>query len=73
MARSDLYVPGFRCGGNWFRFDDADWPFSEAAAKFSYSGQYSSLGGLAGDLTVGAIEGISRLANIANRTQWKDG
>jgi hypothetical protein len=72
LARSDLYVLGFRCGGNWFRFDDADWPFAEAAAKLGYSGQYSNLGGLTGDLTVGAIDGISRLANIANRTQWKE-
>jgi len=72
LARSDLYVMGFRCAGNWFRFDDAGWPFSEAVTKLGYDGQYGSLGGLAGNLTAGAIDGIARLANIANRPQWKE-
>jgi len=72
LARSDLYVVGLRCAGNWFRFDDADWPFSEAVTKLGYDGQYSSLGGLAGNLTAGAIDGIARLGNIAQRPQWKE-
>jgi Ribosome inactivating protein len=72
LARSDLYVVGFRCAGNWFRFDDAQWPFSEAAKSLGYDGQYGSLGGLVGNMTPGAIDGIARLANIASRPQWKD-
>lgn len=72
LARSDLYVVGFQCSGSWFRFDDADWPFSEAVTKLGYDGQYDSLGGLAGSLTAGAIDGMARLANIAHRPQWKE-
>jgi Ribosome inactivating protein len=72
LARSDLYVMGFQCAGNWFRFDDAGWPFSETVTKLGYDGQYGSLGGLAGNLTAGAIDGIARLGNIANRPQWKE-
>jgi hypothetical protein len=72
VARADLYVIGFRCAGTWFRFDDAHWPFSEAATKLGYDGQYGSLGGLVGNLTPGAIDGIGRLANAASRSQWKE-
>jgi len=72
LARSDLYVVGFRCAGNWFSFDDAQWPFSETVTKLGYNGQYRSLGGLAGRLTAGAIDGIARLASISHRPQWKD-
>ena len=72
LARSDLYVMGFRCAGSWFRFDDAGWPFSEAVTKLGFDGQYDTLGGLAGNLTAGTIAGIARLANIANRPQWKE-
>ena len=71
LARSDLYVIGFQCDGNWFHFDDADWPFSEAGTKLGYAGQYSKLGGLGGNLTANAIDGISRLTNINQRPQWK--
>jgi hypothetical protein len=71
LARSDLYVMGFQCAGHWFRFDDAGWPFSDAVTVLGYDGQYGSLGGLAGHLTAGAIDGIARLANIAHRPQWK--
>ena len=72
LARSDLYVLGIECAGTWFRFDDADWPFSEGVAKLGYDGQYRSLGGLAGSLTAGAIEDIAYLANIGDRQRWKD-
>jgi hypothetical protein len=72
LARSDLYVMGFRCAGIWFRFDDASWPFSEAATKLGYDGQYGSLGGLAGNLTPGSIDGIARLGNFTNPLQWKE-
>jgi len=72
LARADLYVIGFRCAGTWFRFDDADWPFSEAVTPLGYDGQYRSLGGLAGNLTAGSIDGIAGLANIAFRRQWQD-
>jgi hypothetical protein len=72
LARSDLYVLGFACGGTWFRFDDAGWPFSEAATKLGYDGQYAGLGGLTGNLTAGAIDGIARLANVGSRPQWKE-
>jgi len=72
MARADLYVIGFRCAGTWFRFDDAKWPFSEAATKLGFDGQYGSLGGLTGNLTAGAIDGIARLTNLASRPQWQD-
>jgi Ribosome inactivating protein len=72
LARSDLYVMGFRCAGGWFRFDDAGWPFSEGVTKLGYDGQYSKLGGLTGNLTASAISGISRLANVGDRPQWKE-
>jgi hypothetical protein len=72
LARSDLYVLGFRCSGNWFRFDDAGWPFSEPVTRLGYDGQYASLGGLTGNLTAGAIDGIAQLANISQRIQWKE-
>jgi hypothetical protein len=72
LARSDLYVVGFRCAASWFRFDAAAWPFAEAGTKLGYDGQYASLGGLAGNLTAGAIDGIARLANVAQRPQWKE-
>lgn len=72
LARSDLYVMGFQCARKWFRFDDAEWPFSEAVTTLGYDGQYRSLGGLKGNLTVGAISGIAQLANIADRSQWKE-
>ena len=72
MARADLYVMGFRCGGTWFRFDDAEWPFSETATRLGYDGQYGSLGGLRGNLTLGGIGGIARLANLADRPHWKE-
>lgn len=72
LARSDLYVMGFQCAGNWYRFDDAAWPFSEAAAALGYDGQYSSLGGLTGNLTAGAIDGVGRLANVTQRVQWNE-
>ena len=72
MARSDLYVMAFRCAGTWFRFDDADWPFSDAVKKLGYDGQYGSLGGLVGNLTPGAIDGVARLASITARLQWQE-
>src|SRR5262249_12345249 len=72
LARSDLYVMGFRCAGSWFRFDDAAWPFDDAATKLGYAGQYANLGVLTGGLTAGAINGIARLTNIAQRPQWKE-
>lgn len=72
MARSDLYVMAFRCAGTWFRFDDADWPFSDAVKKLGYNGQYGSLGGLVGNLSPGAIAGIARLASITSRLQWQE-
>ena len=72
MVRSDLYVVGFRCAGTWFRFNDADWPFSDAVKELGYDGQYGSLGGLVGNITMGAVDGIARLANIASRLQWKE-
>src|SRR4051812_1325716 len=43
MARSDLYILGFRSGGAWYRFDDADWPFAENVTKLGYEGRYASL------------------------------
>ncbi len=72
LARSDLYVVGFSCAGTWFRFDDANWPFSELATKLGYDGQYRSLGGLVGNITPGAIDGIARLENLADRPKWKE-
>jgi hypothetical protein len=72
LARSDLYVVGFRCAGTWFRFNDAAWPFSEAVTKLGYDGQYSALGGLVGNLTAGSINGMARLANITQRSQWNE-
>lgn len=72
MARTDLYVIGFRSAGTWFRFDDADWPFTEAVTKLGHDGSYASLGGLVGSLTMGAIDGMSRLSNHASRPQWKE-
>ena len=72
MARADLYVMGFRSAGTWFRFDDADWPFTPAAMKLGHDGSYASLGGLVGSLTMGAIDGMSRLSNHASRPQWKE-
>jgi hypothetical protein len=72
LARSDLYIKGFQCAGTWFRFDDADWPFSEAVKKLGYDGRYASLGGLEGSLTPGAIAGIAKLADIGLRSQWKE-
>src|SRR5262249_18511176 len=53
-------------------FDDAGWPFGDAVTSLGYDGQYSSLGGLTGNLTPGAIDGMARLANIAQRPQWKE-
>jgi ribosome inactivating protein len=72
MARSDLYVLGFRCEGNWFRFDDAGWPFSESATKLGYDGRYDALGGLIGNLTPGSINGVARLADSDQRGRWKE-
>lgn len=72
LARADLYVMGFRCGGSWYRFDDAGWPFTDAATSLGHDGQYATLGGLTGNLTAGAIAGIARLGNIASRSQWKE-
>lgn len=72
MARSDLYVVGFRCAGTWFRFNDADWLFSDAVKELGHDGQYGSLGGLVGNITMGGVNSIARLANIASRLQWKD-
>jgi hypothetical protein len=72
LARSDLYLMGFRCAGTWFHFNDAVWPFSEPATKLGYDGQYGSLGGLSGNLTPGAIDSIARLADITRRTEWKE-
>jgi hypothetical protein len=72
MARSDLYVLGFQCSGNWFRFNDAQWPFSDPVTKLGYEGRYQELGGLAGNLTPGAINGIARLANSADQSHWKE-
>jgi hypothetical protein len=72
MTRADLYVLGFRCEGNWFRFDDAGWPFSESATKLGYDGRYDALGGLTGSLTPGSISGLARLADSKQRARWKD-
>jgi Ribosome inactivating protein len=72
MARSDLYVLGFQCSGNWFRFNDAHWPFSEPVTKLGYDGRYQELGGLVGSLTPGAINGIARLANSTDQSHWKE-
>jgi hypothetical protein len=72
LSREDLYVLGFRCGGTWYRFDDAAWPFAEAATKLGHDGQYKSLGGLTGNLTPGSIDGIAKLANSGLRLQWKE-
>lgn len=72
LARSDLYVLGFRCAGNWFRFDDAAWPFKESDTKLGYEGRYDCLGGLTGLLTAGAIDGIAGLADLAGRPRWKE-
>lgn len=71
LARSDLYVMGFRCSGRWFRFDDAQWPFSQAVTKLGYDGRYASLGGLTGNLTAGDIAAIAQLADLAQRSLWK--
>lgn len=72
LARADLYVIGFRSAGAWFRFDDADWPFTEAVTKLGYEGRYASLGGLVGNLTIGAVDGIARLSSPASRPLWKE-
>lgn len=72
MSRSDLYVLGFECSGTWFRFSDAPWPFSEPSTSLGHDGQYSSLGGLTGNMTAGAIDGIARLANLGKRSEWKE-
>ncbi len=72
MARSDLYILGFQCDKNWFRFDDAAWPFTESATKLGYEGQYIKLGGLIGSLTLGSINAISKLGNIALRPEWAE-
>lgn len=71
LARADLYLLGFQCGGRWFRFDDAKWPFTDAVTQLGYDGQYASLGGLRGDLTQGAIAGIAKLADLGSRPEWK--
>ena len=39
LARSDLYVVGFRCARNRLCFDNADWPFSEAVTRLGYDHQ----------------------------------
>jgi hypothetical protein len=72
LARSDLYVLGFQSGRNWFRFDDADWPFTEAATKLGYDGQYSNLGGLVGSLTLTSIKDMARLGDISRRPEWNE-
>lgn len=72
MSRSDLYVLGFECSGTWFRFSDAPWPFTESSTSLGHDGQYSSLGGLSGNMTAGAIQGIARLANLSKRSEWKE-
>lgn len=72
MSRSDLYVLGFECSGTWYRFSDAPWPFTESSTSLGHDGQYSSLGGLSGNMTAGAIQGIARLANLGKRSEWKE-
>jgi hypothetical protein len=72
LARADLYVVGFRCGASWYRFEDAAWPFSDAVTALSHDGQYSSLGGLKGNLTQGSIDGVAGLASLAERAQWRE-
>jgi hypothetical protein len=72
MARADLYILAFQCSGNWFRFDDAQWPFAEPVTRLGYEGRYQELGGLVGSLTPGAINGIARLANGASQSHWKE-
>ena len=58
LARDDLYAVGFRCGGQWFRFNDAVWPFTETVTPLGYDGQYSALGGLTGDPAPGSITAL---------------
>ena len=41
MARSDLYILGFRSNGTWFRFDDHAWPFAEIATPLGHDGRYA--------------------------------
>ncbi len=72
MARDDLYIMGFESGGTWYRFDDAVWPFTEAVTSLGHDGQYATLGGLAGQLTLGSIGSIAKLANPVHRHQWKE-
>jgi len=72
MARADLYIMGFQSGTGWFRFDDVDWPFTEAATSLGYDGQYGSLGGLTGSITLGSINGLARLTDVARRTDWAE-
>ncbi|HVK12140.1 MAG TPA: ribosome-inactivating family protein [Gemmataceae bacterium] len=72
MARTDLYVMGFRCGGQWFRFNDAAWPFTEAATPLGHDGQYGSLGGLTGALPPGGVTGVARLTDVGQRPNWKE-
>jgi hypothetical protein len=72
MARADLYIMAFQSGGTWFRFDDAEWPFSDTSKPLGYEGRYDCLGKLVGNLTMGSINGIARLATPAFRPQWKD-
>lgn len=71
LARSDLYVMGFESSGGWWRFSDAEWPFTPEATSLGHDGQYKTLGGLQGSIDVGAIAGIGGLLQVGRRSQWK--
>ena len=71
MDRESLYILGFRCNGGWRHFSDVEWPFAEPAQSLGYDGQYATLGGLDGALTMGSVIGIGKLLSSANQQQWK--
>lgn len=71
LRTSDLYVLGFRAGGSWWRFSDADWPLRPEATSLGHDGQYDSLGGLTGELNAGSLRNLGKLASPEHRGQWK--
>ena len=71
MRREDLYVLGFQAGSSWWKFSDADWPLTPDATSLGHDGQYDTLGGLSGSLSLDSIAGVAKLADLGSRSQWK--